>query len=611
MTKKNTLLYFLTTLFLYSAVAVAKDAEFRIAVDKGKTTVGDAVRLSIIFDGVKNAPAQDLSLPRGLQARYLGPSTRISVINGVVSSSVTHRYILIPLKAGAFQVGPFTANVGGSNLHSNAITIAVSEKGGTGAQQQNGSVAPDAADPKESIFLEIAPEKNKLYLNESIAVVVKLYAAGLSLKDIQPPALSAEGFTVENYEEPRQSQEIINGILYHTVEFKTRIFATRTGELKIGPALLECSLLVKNDQGTPSPTFDSLFRDDFFGDFFGMYKSYPLKLKAEEVAIAVLALPEENKPAEFTGAVGDFTLTATVEPRNIRPGDPVTLKTRVGGYGNIHSVAFPKLENEEGLKVYPPQIKDEGNKRNFEQIILIQRDNIKEIPKVHFTFFNPTLQKYQRTAIGPFPVILETSLPGQSLQKLIEPQDTAQVSAGREEFGKDITFIKDPPGMFRYLPGDARLWRFLYPCGFMFCLFAALCAIHKRDSKIASDIMLARRLRAPRQARKNIQHIKKLLEDKKGEEFYNAVHSAVREYLGDRFHLASLSITEDVAGKICENAAAPEGIRKQVMHIFRESDRVRYSPQDADAETMRTTFRNLCFLIDYFEKTKTTHDKTS
>ena len=123
------------------------------------------------------------------------------------------------------------------------------------------------------------------------------------------------------FERPRQYRDGIGGVLYDIVEFNTEVFATRTGGLTLGPAQLTCMLLTRKQGGRRS-----VFDDNFFGGLFDKYERRPLKLVAEEVPIRVLPLPEEGRPSDFSGVIGDFRLDMKVGPTSLRVGDPVTLK---------------------------------------------------------------------------------------------------------------------------------------------------------------------------------------------------------------------------------------------------------------------------------------------
>ena len=111
----------------------------------------------------------------------------------------------------------------------------------------------------------------------------------------------------------------------------TTIFGTRAGDYKLGPATLKCNLAVKKRVRNMSALDDDFLndkgmRDPYFEDFFTRYERYPVELKSDEASLVLLALPQEGRPEDFSGAVGDYQFIYAAGPKKVKVGDPVTLK---------------------------------------------------------------------------------------------------------------------------------------------------------------------------------------------------------------------------------------------------------------------------------------------
>ena len=130
--------------------------------------------------------------------------------------------------------------------------------------------------------------------------------------------------------------------------------AIRTGELTLGP--FTANVVVRAavaDQGG----------DPFFRQFFNQGEQRQISLASEPVTVESLPLPDENKPANFTGAVGDFTMTATAGPTNLTVGDPITVRVQISGRGALDAVTLPAQDAWQDFKTYPPTTKS-GDQRS-------------------------------------------------------------------------------------------------------------------------------------------------------------------------------------------------------------------------------------------------------
>lgn len=598
---------FLFFLFSYSlSLAVfAQDLNFEISVENNQVALGESLQLNLTFSGGQNIPAFDLPALEGFQARYVGPSTRMSIINGQVSSSVTHIYTLFPLKAGTFKIGPWRFEDKADTYISNTITIEVTPGQPPRSNPQEPQGQNAATDISNRIFLVVQPGKKNVYLNEIVPLSIKLYVHRLGIRDIQYPILTNEGFSVTEFTRPRQYQENLGGVTYEVLEFETSFFGLKTGELKLGPAEMNCNLISKK-QGRRggSSDFDDFFNSDILEDFFGSYQTQPLNLKSAHISVSVLSLPEENRPQNFKGAIGNFDFEASLSPLEVATGDPITVKGIIKGDGNFNTVVIPKIDAAEAnFKVYEPQIKQEKYSKSFEQVLLPLDDKISEIPQLTFSFFNPDSGKYQSITKGPFPIKVSKPKKEEEL-KIVEPPSAGYIPVVREErLGRDIIFIKPLLGKIEkrgeYLHRN-KLFQGLQilppACFIIFFLLRA------RKKKLATDIKYARALLAPRKARAGIKKAKDALSRAQKKEFYDLLFQTLQEYLGDRFHLPSKSITVSIIDDILKTKNIPDEHLGKLKDIFQECDLARYAISQPGDEAMRQSLRKLEEVIDHFQR---------
>ncbi len=600
----------------FASIAHAGDIQLEATVDHNKIALGEAFRLNLTFQGTQKVSAPSIDKIEGFDTRYLGPSTMVSIVNGVATSSITHIYTLIPLKTGIFTIGPFSAEVQGKTLTSKPITIEVVSAPAGGqpsapgqSLQEPASVKISAEELKDRIFLILSMGKRKAYLNEFVPLTAKLYVNRLGVRDIQFPEIETNDFSIEKFGQPKQYREEFGGVLYDVIEFSTNMFGIKPGDFTLGPAKLKCNLAVRRQvqrRQTPSGDdfFSGMFNDDIFNDFFGRYEAYPLELKSAEIPITVLSLPQEGKPEGFDGALGNFQLNIEATPIEVKAGDPITLKMTVMGDGNFYSVNVPKLQSKDGFKVYDPQVKQGENEKVFEQVIIPESEKITSIPQINFSFFNTRTGQYQVLTHEPIPITVGKV--EESQQKLIELPQAQIKPAQKEELGRDIVYLKNSPGKLRkigyFLYQNFNFWLFQF---LSFILFIAAVFFNLKQQKLKSDTRYARRLRAPAKAKKGIQETDKLLREGKTQEFFDAVFKTIREYLADRFHLPSGGITAFTIEELAKEKGVAQEALDKIRKVFADCDMARYAPGQFGQKQLEDVFRALKEIIDYLEKQKT------
>ncbi|MCM8796515.1 MAG: BatD family protein [Candidatus Omnitrophica bacterium] len=599
----------------FMLVCYASDIQFEATVDRNKIALGEAFQLNLAFHGTQNVSPPGIDKIEGFEMRYVGPSTMVSIVNGVVTSSITHIYTLIPLKTGIFTIGPFSVDMQGKTLTSKPITIEVvsaSSAGQSYSRQQsldeNVTTKINSEELKDRIFLVLSAAKRKVYLNEVIPLTIKLYINRLSVRDIQFPVIETNDFSIEKFGQPRQYREELGGVLYDVIEFTTDMFAIKPGEFSLGPAKLKCNLVVRRQAQRrrthlDDDFFGGFFNDDIFDNFFGRYDAYPLELKSAEFPITVLPLPEEGKPEGFDGALGDFQLNVTATPLEVKAGDPITLKMTIRGEGNFDSVKSPKLQSKDGFKVYDPQVKQNESEKIFEQVIIPESEKITHIPQISFSFFNTESGQYETLTHQPIPITVFKV--DESQTKLIELPQTQVKAVEKEELGRDIIYLKNSPGQFR------RIGRYLYKSLSFWCLqvlsfiiFLSVLILHLRQQRLSSDQRYARRLQAPLKAKKSLKEIERLLREKKTEAFFNAVFKTIREYLADRFHLPAGGITADTFEEVAKERGIAQEALEKIKKIFTACDMARYAPGQFNPKQMEAIFQDLKEIIVYLERQK-------
>jgi len=198
---------------------------------------------------------------------------------------------------------------------------------------------------------------------------------------------------------PREDQVVLLNEPYRCEGWSTAIFAPKSGDFPL--QMERDSYWLKSSDNNFDP----------FGNIFGHRPMGHESIPSNTLTIHVHALPEEGRPASFTGAIGQFTATGQATPDSAAVGDPVTLHFSVSGAGNFDYIRCPALAADPAWKTYVPSSKttyqDESQtvgSKVFDQAVIPQKGGSLPLPAASFSYFDPTAKKYVTLPI-PLPTI--------------------------------------------------------------------------------------------------------------------------------------------------------------------------------------------------------------
>lgn len=592
------LVYFAISLALLLGlvcISLAEDISVSASVDRKSVAVGDAITLTIEVQGSQSVGAPALPDVDGFQSQYIGPSMQISIVNGQSSASVAHRYSLMAAKTGQFTIPPVIIEHEGKTYRTNPIEVQIASGSSV---QRSGSITP--AGLKDYIYLTISTERKTAYLNEGIPLRLRLHVrSGLDVREIRYPTFPSAGFSVLPFDEPIQRLANIEGVRFRIIDFPTTVYPVTCGELSLGPAELNCSLIVTRSQSRLRA------REPFFDDFFDRRERRPLNIKSDPYRITVKPLPTERQPRSFSGAVGQYALDVVAKPTSLKVGEPITLTVTIKGYGNIDAVKMPRIIGLDRFKVYEPQVdvKKAGSsgEKAFEQVLIPTSAEIKAIPQILLSYFDPEAGEYRTRVRGPIPIQVAPSEEAEPLQ-ILEIAEGKAVK--REVLGRDIVYIKDEMGSVKR--GDGHLHKnkgFLLLQLLPLAGFAGILVYQRRRERFATDRTYARQYHAPKKAKKGLAQAQKLIASGQPKEFFSTVFRTMQEYLGDRFDLTSAGITIEIVDSL-RSRGIPKEILDKLAAFFEACDRVRFAQSEMGEHEMSEILDMAAESIELLEETR-------
>jgi BatD DUF11 like domain len=589
-----------------SGVLWADAITFEATVNSPRVSFDESLQLTLTFTGV-NDSLDPVSLPvlNGFSAKYMGPSTSISFVevNGKSESHSERSFIynLFPNKVGRFQIPPISATIAGQTYATKPINVEVFK---TPAQAQVSSGASDQTQAssteslKDKVLVMVSVDKREVYLNERVPLSIKLLVNDVPIRDIQYPQFDKQGFTVDDFEKPQQSSGVINGVRYDTVEFKTNIYPNRLGDLRLDGVQIQGNVSYKIVQNNPFNQDNSFFGSDVFNNLFDSYATRPLTVTSQPIQLHVSPLPEDNRPQDFSGAIGQFDFKADVSPLQVKVGDPLTLKMNVKGSGNFKNLKMPDLKAP-GLKTYDPQIKDVGDEKKVEEVIVPTSAGIRQVPALHFSYFDTSIKNYKTITQGPFAIQVMPPSPDQDF-KAVGFFDVSKDSS--TEFSNQFSLRKIFNEIIKILKKLCGLIWFRTSLGFILLAGISYILWRRFQDRLENDTAFARRLKAVKEARQALIPAEEYISRGAPKDFYALLSKVLHDYFANKWHQSSAALNVQEILSRLKSARVDEAQITQLKTLLEQADLVCFAGTERSSTNMHSDLSQTRDLIAHLEK---------
>ncbi len=579
----------ITVLFFILSIGVGAQVKFEAKVSKGKLGVNERLRI----DFEMNQDGDNFTPPDFSGFTVIGgpnQSVSHSWVNGKRSFSKTYSYFLAPKGRGTFTIAQATIVIDGETYKTVPLKVEV-----TAAVDK----PKDANDPSyiasENVHLVAEISKTNPYLNEAIRVVYKLYVSPTVAVDnwneIDSPRFN--DFWSQNIN--TQGQKVQNGT-YNGEEYRflilkeTVLYPQKTGKLNIEPLTLDIAIRV--------PTK----RRDIFGQPFMARTSRTVS--AGNKTITVKPLPEAGKPADFGGAVGQFTFNVSTTKTTLDASESFQLKLNVQGNGNLKLFKLPKVTLPSSLEVYEPE-HTENIKTNAAGMngsisdsytVVPQYKGKYPIPSISFSYFDLKTESYKRLSSNE--IVIDV---------LEGPLNTASNTTPSATVSKQT--VTTNGNQFAYIKTNTVFSSTLSTSFFKTKLFWSLLllpflaiplAIVIRNKKTArdADVDGNRVRKADKLARKYLGAAKKSLGKK--EAFYIALEKALHNYLKAKLHIETSDLSKDKISTLLLEKQVDSSVVTNFLSIIERCELARYTP--IDVGTMQEDYEKSAKTISLIDK---------
>ncbi len=581
MKKFGVLVVLLMTLFPLMA---QDEVSFKV-ICKKQVVVGEQFQVSYELSGDgKNFEAPNFVNFEIISGPFHSTSSSIQIINGSASktTTLTYSYYLRALKEGEFTIPAATITVNKKKVKSTTTTVTVSKSSNVAS---GGSGSASVGD---EVFLEATPNKKTAYLGEQIMLTYKIYynipISNLSISK----APSYSGFwtkdVTDNNGVLQQSSIVKNGQQYHVATIQEIVLIPqKAGTLTIDPLDITCVAQIRTERQRQQG-YDPF--ENFFGDVMGTsYTNVKKDMKSQPIDIEVKALPLSEKPASFTGAVGQFTFSSRIDKTEMKSNDAFTITYTVSGKGNIDLLDIPRPVFPPDFEVYDPKITTNAKNNSYgisgtktaEYVVIPRVSGDFTINPMEFSYFDPAKSKYTTLTSDGYELHVERSA---------NEGSTGIIYAGGQEaikvVGNDITHIKAIADLHR-----SGMLLFASPLYFiilaaMIALFAIAMILHKKINKFNQNQVLVRNRKATKIAKKRLKNAYSYLKIKDHNHFYEELSQALWGYISDKLNISRSQLSMDTVREMMSSKNVPEDIVNQFIDLLNSCEFARFAPGDPD-----------------------------
>ena len=583
-------------ILLFPILSWGQDVKLEAFVNRNPIKVGERIQYSV---KLSNADSDTpVKMPNITDFRILyGPSrsSNVSIINGKMTRSLSISYILIAQKEGEFTIAPASAEVKGKSYETRALKIKVVEadvqantnSGNQQQQQAQQSNAPsyqgEAPKANQNIILRVVPSRTSAFIGEPIRLDYILYSrySALELASFDVPPIN--GFWIEEVDNDKvgwsKEGESINGVYYNKALLKSQIiFPQNKGVVNSTVASAEC--VVNRSFFNAGSRFKA--------------ESNAIKLTIKDFPSAI--------PKNFSGLTGKLKLSVDIDKKQVATNEPITLKIKYTGSGNLNFIKDPVINFPSDFEVYDPKesnnykIASTGFKgvKTFEYLIIPRYAGEYNLGNINLSYFDASSGTFRQLNSDEL-VITVTQGSGSE----------ATVSNGQQSvkaLNKDINFIvTTPPNKpsALHLFNPSKISFYLLFLGLVIIGFSAYVLIRKNAANKA-DVVAYKYKKASKEALKKLAKAKKHMLDGNNEAFFLEMSQSIYNYLGDKLNMNPADLSRTA---IAENLASKPEAKKVSEQLFLAIDScemARFSPTNNSEPKL--VYDNVCKLISNLER---------
>lgn len=582
----------LTLVALLGASRTAPAGEVSFEISSQTTYVGAPITFEIAVTGAEmHDPPVFPNLDWANVRLETGRSSSISIMFGRTTETVTHtyRFSITPRTPGTYTIPTSRIRVDGEWRETGPTQILVKK-----------------SDPGDLLFVRLMGEQEAVYVGEPVDVTLEIrlrqFVRGRTRLDQNDmwscvdkqnstwgPFVNLLNNRSRQISVRAEARRGADGAKhrYFVYSLTHQVWPERPGVFDAGGINIVVQYPTRVERG-------------FFGSSISRVR--PIALAPEPSTITVKPLPDEGKPPSFRGAVGEYSMNVKATPTEVSVGDPITLTMAFRGTGRLDVLQAPLL-NELSLLTGDFRVPDEPlagvverGVKTFTQSIRAKHSDVRAIPPIEFSYFDPRAERYVSITSDPIPISVAEST-RVSVSQIVE---SGGLKAGRTELTaidegllanyEDLDALL---GQMSLVPGWGT-WGFVggSPLVYAFCLL-----VRRHRTRLASDTAFARRRSAHKAAMAMIRQAAQPSDPGEGEDVRSLTvaawcGAAVARFVADRCNIPEGGVTAAEAIRRLRDRGVPADVISRVEDLLGECERMRYAgAAQADSNDLPTRAR--------------------
>ena len=504
-------LNFLFIFYILSLAPFAQGISVFSKVDRSTIPINQTLTFIITIqykgDSPKELKVPDLSelINFNVLNRWSGSQSSINIINGRMekNQSLEYSYQLQAQKKGTLEIESLGLEINGKIYKTKPVTITVIEEQDHLPPSNSNpffSKNPIDKDPffnsffnnsnifskrpnvKQNVKVQMSLDKKTAYVGEAISAHWTLLVSSGNIRYEINKSPKLQGFWKEFVSVDPQGQflgtSVVDDVLYRKTLIDSMIlFPLKTGKLFIDSYSIR------------------------IGSMFGFGRQSQIK-KASDREITVKPLPEEES-GSFSGAVGSFTVTASLDGTETKVNEPLAYYIKFEGDGHPQFIKLPKIPFPPSVKTYSPVEKSkfnpmEKNFKSYEIIFIPKTQGRITIPSFKISTFDP---KYSRYIYHKMPSFEINVLKGdQALEEGLNFFDDENQVDKTDRFK---TLQEMPWPSFLNHKFLMKFWWFFYTCILAAFLIGILWSLKRKQKTVREKL------------KKGLREVERLIENKK------------------------------------------------------------------------------------------------
>ena len=505
------------------------------SVDRQSLPVDENLEFTVVvtysgLGGIHEPELPDFSndfvvLSRSTQKSY-------SVENTTINTSLIFSYMLRPRRTGELTISAVTVRDRDNTYRSTPVTVRVVDSVRAGTPPAAPGALPPGRDRTtegvEAARISHKVNTRRAFVGQQVTYTFEFFQALRLYGDVEYIPAATNGFIAEELPNPAATQEQIGGRYYAIQRRQKALFATSPGRLTIGEA--QVGIITEPTGGRTI-------------------------LKAEPITVEIMPLPDKNRPADFSGAVGRYTIAAEADKKQAATGEEITVTVTITGTGDMNAFSPPKLNiPEEQCRTFTSGDQREflpggggspanlmGGTAVFTYVLIPRQTGSLSVPPVTFNFFDPRTEEYRTVRSKPLEFVITQG----ALVDDTGPGEDALALVPQARFGPQAT-----------LPVTSHLWfliMYLLPAaGLAWAAFMRIRAV-----RLAANPRLARSVNARAVAYRRFEAAEKALDADDIQQCYRELHGAFSQYIADRFGVPPAGLAKMEVRRILEEAGNP------------------------------------------------------